>query len=307
MMQPALVNATPSDPLVEAPATVLAAYHDHQKMTGRGNTSFTRAARAFLCRWPAPRTWEDETLVVQLSANPSTRPFITFLLVTGRIHPGLEYLVHRKFSSIWRDVPGTHIGADLQEFITAAGSCGYSQPVASAMASQGGLVVRVVVGARPSARCDHLIGSAIAEGWLQSAVAMQDRGVVVVHQAPRREQVRAHREVVLDRHLDGCSLLADDCRAEVRHVAEDRIDAPHAACLSAEPLKAGLGGRRLRAHAVLALDGARWRFGSPPGVQAPSGLVSAGRLQLGEWLCVRSLLQVHRAHQAGCPDSSEHH
>src|SRR5664279_4031968 len=91
-MQPALVNATPSDTLVEAPAKVLAAYHCHQGMTGRGNTSFTRAARAFLRRWPALRAWEHETLAVQLSANASTRPFITFLLVTGRIHPGWEYL-----------------------------------------------------------------------------------------------------------------------------------------------------------------------------------------------------------------------
>src|SRR5665811_659555 len=91
MMQPALVNATPSDALVEAPAKVLLAYHCHQQMTGRGNTSFTRAARAFLRRWPALRSWEHETLAVQLSANASTRPFITFLLVTGRIHPGWEY------------------------------------------------------------------------------------------------------------------------------------------------------------------------------------------------------------------------
>lgn len=127
---------TPSDTPVESPAKVLTAYHAHQGMTGRGNTSFTRSARAFLRRWPAPRTWEHETLAVQLSANASTRPFITFLLVTGRIHPGWEYLVHRKFSSIWRDVPGTSIGADLQDFITAARSCGYSQRVAHAMASQ---------------------------------------------------------------------------------------------------------------------------------------------------------------------------
>src|SRR5665811_1176691 len=112
-MQPALVNATPSDaPPVESPAKVLAAYHAHQQMTGRGNTSFTRAARAFLRRWPALRSWEHETLAVQLSANASTRPFITFLLVTGRIHPGWEYLVHRKFSSIWRDaVSYTHLRA----------------------------------------------------------------------------------------------------------------------------------------------------------------------------------------------------
>ena len=108
-MLPAPVNATPSDSF-ESLTTVLAAYHAHQLMTGRGNTSFTYWAQVFLRRWPTIRTWEHETLAVQLSANAGTRPFITFLLVTGRIHPGWEYLVHRKFSSIWRDVPGTSIG-----------------------------------------------------------------------------------------------------------------------------------------------------------------------------------------------------
>jgi len=135
-MLPAPVNATPSDAPLESPATMLAAYHAHQSMTGRGNTAFTNCARAFLRRWPAVREWEHETLVVQLSATAGTRPFITFLLVTGRIHPGWDYLVHRKFSSIWRDVPGTSIGADLQEFINAAQTCGYTQQGASAMASQ---------------------------------------------------------------------------------------------------------------------------------------------------------------------------
>jgi hypothetical protein len=170
MMQPALVNATPSDPLVEAPAKVLAAYHCHQQMTGRGNTSFTRAARAFLRRWPSLRAWEDETLAVQLSANASTRPFITFLLVTGRIHPDWEYLVHRKFSSIWRDVPGTLIGADLQEFITAAGSCGYSQRVASAMASQ--VMARVLFATgKPLTELAHADFDALAAAGVARQVA----------------------------------------------------------------------------------------------------------------------------------------
>jgi hypothetical protein len=121
---------------------VLAAYHAHQARTGRGNTAFTYWAKAFLRAWPHVNDWEDEPLAVQLSANSSTRPFITFLLVTGRLHPGWEYLVHRKFSSIWRDVPGTLIGQDLDAFLTAARSCGYSQRVASAMASQ--VIARVL-------------------------------------------------------------------------------------------------------------------------------------------------------------------
>ena len=141
-MPRAAVNAKTVEPQHEPPAEVLAAYHAHQARTGRGNTAFTYWAKAFLRAWPHLRDWEDEPLAVQLSANSSTRPFITFLLVTGRLHPGWEYLVHRKFSSIWRDVPGTVIGQDLAAFITAARGCGYSQRVASAMASQ--VIARVL-------------------------------------------------------------------------------------------------------------------------------------------------------------------
>jgi integrase len=135
-------NAKPVEPQHEPPAEVLAAYHAHQARTGRGNTAFTYWAKTFLRRWPVVRAWEHEPLAVQLTANSGTRPFITFLLVTGRLHPSWEYLVHRKFSSIWRDVPGTVIGEDLAAFITAARGCGYSQRVASAMASQ--VIARVL-------------------------------------------------------------------------------------------------------------------------------------------------------------------
>jgi|LSQX01.1.fsa_nt_gb integrase len=120
----------------EAPQEVLAAYHAHQGRTGRGNSSFTSAAKCFLHRWPLVQDWAVEPLDVQLSASTATRPFITFLLVTGRLRPSWEYLVHRKFSSLWRALPGTRIGDDVQEFITAARAVGYSERVASAMASQ---------------------------------------------------------------------------------------------------------------------------------------------------------------------------
>ena len=146
-MPRAAVNAKPVEPQCESPAQVLAAYQAHHARTGRGNTAFTYWAKTFLRRWPVVRDWEHEPLKVQLSANSGTRPFIMFLLVTGRLHPGWEYLVHRKFSSIWRDVPGTIIGQDLDTFIAAARGCGYSQRVASAMASQ--VIARVLFATGP--------------------------------------------------------------------------------------------------------------------------------------------------------------
>lgn len=134
----AVVSATSSSSpqACEAPAAARAAYRAHQGRTGRGNSAYATAARSFLRRWPDVRQWEAAPLDLQLRANGATRPFIMFLLVTGRLHPGWDYLVHRKFSAIWRDLPGTVIGEDLEEFIAAARTAGYSQRVASAMASQ---------------------------------------------------------------------------------------------------------------------------------------------------------------------------
>ena len=154
-MLPALANANLSaDQPVETPDQVLAAYHAHQQPTGRGNVTFTRAARLFLRRWPQVRDWETEPLTVQLQANSATRPFLTFLLVSGRLHPGWDYLVHRKFSAIWRDLPGTRIGADIDAFITAARAPGFSQRVASAMASQ--VMARVLFATgKPLAQVTH--------------------------------------------------------------------------------------------------------------------------------------------------------
>ena len=145
-MPHAAANTELLEPQAESPAEspdqVLAAYHAHHARTGRGNTAFTYWAKTFLRRWPAVRDWEREPLQVQLEVSRTSASFLTFLLVTGRLHPGWEYLVHRKFSSIWRDAPGTVIGDDLDAFITAARGCGYSQRVASAMASQ--VVARVL-------------------------------------------------------------------------------------------------------------------------------------------------------------------
>jgi hypothetical protein len=46
------------------------------------------------------------TITLQLEATAATRSFLNFLVVTGRVHPSWDYLVHRKFSSLWRDLPG---------------------------------------------------------------------------------------------------------------------------------------------------------------------------------------------------------
>ncbi|MEV6928135.1 tyrosine-type recombinase/integrase [Dactylosporangium sp. NPDC051485] len=71
-----------------------------------------------------------------MAANGSTRPLITFLILHGGLRPGYDYLLERKFSSIWREVKGCTVGADLTVFLTAAAQLGFSERVAVANASQ---------------------------------------------------------------------------------------------------------------------------------------------------------------------------
>ena len=110
-MLPAIASA----PAVEAPADVLAAYAVHLARTGRGNIAYERAARAFLRRWPQVQGWADVALRARLAAGTSTRPFITFLLVSRRLRPGYDYLLARKLSSFWRDIAGSPLRGDLMQ------------------------------------------------------------------------------------------------------------------------------------------------------------------------------------------------
>ena len=139
----ATVNAPAAEPEAESPASVLAAYAAHQHLTGRGNTAYERAARAFLRRWPRVQDWAEVPLERQLAANSSTRPFITFLMVSRRLRPGYDYLLARKLSSFWRDLTGSALHPDLDRFIAAARELGFSERQGSAVASQ--VIARLLI------------------------------------------------------------------------------------------------------------------------------------------------------------------
>ena len=51
-----------------------AAYLANLALTGRGNTSYSQAAKGFFRRWPEPQAWAGESLEVRLSAGSATRP-----------------------------------------------------------------------------------------------------------------------------------------------------------------------------------------------------------------------------------------
>ena len=101
-MQPAPECA----PAPENPADTYAAYLAHLNRRRRGNTAYTQAAHSFLRRWPQVQQWADLPLDTRLAANSSTRPFITFLMVSGRLQPGYDYLVSRKLCSLWHELTG---------------------------------------------------------------------------------------------------------------------------------------------------------------------------------------------------------
>lgn len=57
-------------------------------------------------------------------------------MVSGRLAPGYDYLVYRKLSSIWLELAVSPLNADLQRFVSAAKELGFTDRVASAIASQ---------------------------------------------------------------------------------------------------------------------------------------------------------------------------
>jgi hypothetical protein len=138
-----MLPATVSAPAAEPPSSVLAAYAGHRARSGRGNILCYRAARQFVHRWADVQDWAGLPLARRLAADHNLRPFITFLMVSRRLRPGWDYLVSRKLSSLWRDLDGSALQPDLDTFMTAARELGFSQRVASAVASQ--IIARLLI------------------------------------------------------------------------------------------------------------------------------------------------------------------
>ncbi|MEU4842347.1 tyrosine-type recombinase/integrase [Nocardia testacea] len=116
--------------------TIYHTYLAELARTGRGSAPYYSAARTFLQQWPDPQDWAGEPLERRLSANSATRPFLTFLMLHGRLRPGYDYLLERKISSLWREIDASPIGGDLARFLSTARQLGFSQRVRTATGSQ---------------------------------------------------------------------------------------------------------------------------------------------------------------------------
>ena len=126
-------NSTRAQP---GPQRLLAEYRVALAARGAGNTAFFSGAGSFLVRWPDPPAWAGEPLGVRLGANSSTRPFLTFLMLTGYLHPGYDYLLARKMTSLLREASASPLADQLAHFLAGAAELGYSQRVRTGMASQ---------------------------------------------------------------------------------------------------------------------------------------------------------------------------
>jgi integrase len=119
-----------------SPGELLSSYLEALAARGVGNTGFTAAARSFLGRWPDPRAWAAEPLAVRLSAGPAARPFLNYLMLSGQLHPGYDYLVERKLAAVLREAPGSMLGDQRERFLAAAAELGYRPRAAAGMCSQ---------------------------------------------------------------------------------------------------------------------------------------------------------------------------
>lgn len=130
-------------PAAETPAQTYAAYFVHLQRRDRGNTAYYQAARSFLRRSPRVQAWADIPLQEQLAANCSTRPFVTFLMVSRRLPPGYDYLVNRKLSSLWHELTDSCLQDDLDQFIGAAQELGSAERAASAIGPR--IIARLLI------------------------------------------------------------------------------------------------------------------------------------------------------------------
>jgi len=135
-MLPAAVNAPIPEPTPPPAEVLFARYVDHQRATGRGNRIAERAAWLFLERWPDPQVWADEPLDVRLSLPPSTMSLVMFLMTRRWVAPGWDWLVSKKLSSFWREIPDSPLEADMARFLATAETLGFTPIQAKRAASQ---------------------------------------------------------------------------------------------------------------------------------------------------------------------------
>jgi integrase len=108
------------------PEDLAGAYAAWLAGTGRGSRAYDAAARAFLARWPDPRSWAAEPLERRLAADQHTRPFLLFLMLHRNLRPGYDWLAARKIPGLLDHALRSPLMGDLERYLVAAGQLAFS-------------------------------------------------------------------------------------------------------------------------------------------------------------------------------------
>lgn len=128
---------------VPGAAGLVAAYDRWLDADGRGSRCYRDAAWAFLGHWNDPAAFTAEPLSCQLALAASQRPFVTFLMLTGRLRPGYDYLAHRKIGGLIADGRRSVFAAGLTRFTTAATDLDYGGHIVKRSAER--VVLRLLI------------------------------------------------------------------------------------------------------------------------------------------------------------------
>ena len=128
---------------VPGAADLVTDYQAWLAVEGRGSVCYRNAAWAFLGRWPDPGVFEAAPLDAQMSVIASQRPFLTYLMLTGRVRPGYDYLAHRKIGGLLAQAGRSRVAADLAAFTAAATDLDYSGHIIKRAAER--VVVRMLI------------------------------------------------------------------------------------------------------------------------------------------------------------------
>lgn len=128
---------------VPGAADLVAEFESWLAADGRGSRCYRDAAWAFLGRWNDPAAFAAEPLQHQLALIASQRAFVTFLMLTGRLRPGYDFLAHRKLGGLLAGGRRGPFAADLTRFTSAATDLDYSGHIVKRSAER--VVLRLLI------------------------------------------------------------------------------------------------------------------------------------------------------------------
>ncbi len=123
-------------------ARLVTDYEHWLAQDGHGSLSYRNAAWSFLARWPDLAAFAYEPLEVQEGLGVAQRPFVTYLMATGRLRPGYDYLTCKIVGLLAHTGRGPMAG-EVAEFTAAATDLDYSPRTVRCAAER--VIVRLLI------------------------------------------------------------------------------------------------------------------------------------------------------------------